>query len=882
MPMSFPAGISRSRCLVFTAVMMAAAGPRASAQQATVPSEAQHARATEAAGAIHVDGVLDEEGWGRAEWVTGFRQKDPDEGAAAGVPTAVAFLYDGQALYIGARMTSGSAGELQSLMGRRDNAGSSERILFSLDTYHDRRTAYTFGVTAAGVRLDYYHPSDNEHNRDFSFDPVWVAKTNTTADGWVAEVRIPFSQLRFNALPEQVWGLNINRYIPGRNEDDYWVMIPKNQTGWSSRFGTLSGITGVEPSRRLELQPYVATNATVTGEGGAGNPFDDGRNLSARAGGDLKMGLGPNLTLDATVNPDFGQVEADPAEVNLSAVETFFSERRPFFTEGANLLQGGGSAYYYSRRIGAAPRGPASGDYVDRPEAATILGAAKVTGRLSSGMSGGALLAVTDQEEARTYDAATQTFGRSRVAPLTGYGVVRAQQEFGPSASTVGVILTGVERRLEDGHPLESILTRQAFSGGTDLNLRFQGGKYVLSAALGFSYISGDTAAIRRVQQSSAHYFQRPDQDHVTFDPTRTSLFGWQADLDFSKNGGEHWLWEAGIGVESPAFEINDLGRLGNADDIDAYAGIRYRENTPGRVFRSWNVGLFGFGGLNFGGIRQYNGVELGGNVSFLNFWSAYVELGLEPGAYSDALTRGGPLMRTTNDHRISGGVESPFSGSTQFELGVDYVWDEIGGWYYEIQPEFSFRPSQRLELSVEPSYSRLKDKRQYITQRPGGPAATFGNRYLFGTIGRSTLAAQFRVNYAVTPDLTLELYAEPFAASGQYYHVGQLAAPKTNDLQRFGRDIGSVAATDSTLTFSDGADTFTLSPNFNVLSFRSNLVVRWEWRPGSTLFLVWQQNRERSASTGRRIGTGDFLDAFGTAGDNFFAVKVTYWLPVS
>ncbi len=573
------------------------------------PIPPKTAEAMRLAQAVNLDGKLDDPVWRQGTPVSGFIQKDPKEGTPASEKTLVWFAYDDEAFYVGARMHIAPE-KIRCLVSRRDQAGISERIVVSLDTYLDRRTAYSFGITAAGTRIDYYHSSDDEYNRDYSYDPVWEAKTGRDSLGWTAEMRIPFSQLRFNAKDVQTWGFNLNRWVPALNEDDYYVYIPKNETGWSSRFASLNGIGAIKPSRRVEVAPYAASDATVTGDRDANDPFDDGKNLVGRTGADLKVGLGPNLTLDAAVNPDFGQVEADPAVVNLSAFEITFNEKRPFFTEGSQLLQGNGPAYFYSRRIGAPPSGPASGDYVDRPKVSTILGAAKLSGRFASGLSLGLLTAVTDKEFAKTYDAGSQTYDKIQIAPRAGFGILRLQQEFGSSASTVGLSLTGMGRDLSESQALYQRLTHRAFSGGSDWNIRFNKGEYVLSGSLGFSHVEGDSNAIRRIQTSSAHYYQRPDADHVELDPSRTSLSGYQGALRFNKNGGKHWLWSASIAAESPGFELNDVGRLGTADDIDYFGSLRYRENEPGKIFRNYQLALYLANGWNFGGTRQYTTLD--------------------------------------------------------------------------------------------------------------------------------------------------------------------------------------------------------------------------------------------------------------------------------
>ena len=869
-------------CLAVAIAVLALSVRSASGQNGSgTPGRRVQATALEA-GQVDVDGSLTESVWANARWASDFVQKDPAEGVPGTTRTEVAFVFDEDALYIGARMQSNGISDIRAATSRRDNPGNSERIIISLDTYLDHRTAYTFGVTATGVRFEYYHPGDSEFNRDYSFDPVWQAEARTDSVGWTAEMRIPFSQLRFNEREGQVWGLNMNRYIPSRDEDVYWVLVPKDETGWSSRMGTLAGIQGVRPRRRVELVPYSAANTTLRGNRDLNNPFDDGYNLKARAGGDLKMGLGSSLTLDATINPDFGQVEADPAEVNLSAVPTFFNERRPFFTEGANLLRGNGAAYFYSRRIGEAPRGSASGDYVDRPPVATILGAAKITGRLASGTSIGVLAALTDQEYARVFDTTTQAQTRTKIAPRAGYAVIRAQQEFGASASTIGASFTAVHRDIAAGSALASLATRDAYTGGIDWNFRFNGGAYEFGGSAGFSRVSGDTLIIASLQQNSVHYFQRPDQDHIDYDPTRTSLTGYFASLRFAKNSGRHWLYSISGSAESPGFELNDAGRLGGADDVDWSASLRYRENEPGKLFRSYGAAIFALAGWNFGGVRQYNGLDLELSSTFNNFMNANLSVEVFPSALGDDRTRGGPLMRTSSNWNINAGVQSSFSSNTRWRAAGIFGQDNFDGYFYRLTGGLSLRPNGRLEISADPVLLWERNGRQYITQRSNGPVETFGTRYVFGAVTRRTLSTQLRLNYAINPDLTFEVYAEPFAASGQYQGIGELSRPRTSDLRLYGSDGSTITqAQDGSFTVTDGADQFTLEPNFNVLSFRSNVVLRWEWRPGSTLFLVWQQNRSGSGDPTERSRLGDLWDTVSAEGDNFFAVKVSYWIPV-
>src|SRR5215218_6339954 len=414
------------------------------------------ARATRIVGpAPRIDGELNDPAWQQATVISDFVQKIPAEGASPSVETEVRILYDDHGLYVGARLRRSDPRVIRTSITRRDGESDAEVFTVSLDPYLDKRTAYSFSVSSGGVRGDAYHSQDSEDSgRETQFDPIWNARARVDGDGWTAEMHIPFSQLRFNASAEQTWGLELTRNIPDKSERIQWVLIPVAAAGFSSHFGRLEGIAGIPPARRLEIMPYVATDLSYRANINTANPFKD--KFAGRAGADLKYGLGPNFTLDATINPDFGQVELDPAVVNLTAFETVFEERRPFFIEGNELLTGRGQSFigrpswFYSRRIGASPRGSATADFVDAPTNTTILSAAKVTGRLASGLSLGALAAVTPREYARTFTAASDSFGRVAVEPPSAFGVLRLQQEFGSQQSNVGASLTHVRRIVDD------------------------------------------------------------------------------------------------------------------------------------------------------------------------------------------------------------------------------------------------------------------------------------------------------------------------------------------------------------------------------------------------------------------------------------------------
>ncbi len=833
---------------------------------------------------IRIDGRLDEAAWATAQPLTDFVQKEPVEGAAPTDAMDVRFLYDGGALYVGARMSTRNAPDLQAPLGRRDSTGQTEHLLVSLDTFLDRRTAYDFGVTAAGVRLDRYHSSDNEDSYDSGFDPVWQAAVSRSEDGWTAELWIPFSQLRFTPMEDQVWGLNIRRFRPTLDEEDYWVLIPRTEPYWSSRFGDLRGISGLRATHRIEALPYVAGASTLNAGRDARNPFDDGRNLEGRVGADFKMGLGPNLTLDATVNPDFGQVEADPAEVNLTAFETRFQEKRPFFLEGSQLFNIGHPNFYYSRRIGARPIGPATGDFVDYPQSTTILAAAKLSGRLPSKTSIAALGAVTDGESAQLASLGTPGVRSTPVTPRAYWGVGRVLQEFGPLGSTAGLLVVAVHRDVTAGDPLADLLSRNAVALAGDTRLRFKGGEYQFRAAGGGSFVNGQPKAIERLQRSSSHYAQRPDKDYARLDPAATSYDGLSFQTNFDRVGGRHWLWGVSTKVDSPDFETNDIATLTGADGIMPTWNVRYRETRPGRVFRTYSFQLSNTNEWNWGGDRQTNQWRQNVNVTWANFWTSSVSVSENLPVQSQTLTRGGPLMTTLGAWSMGVSLGNRSTSETRWSGSYNVGGGDGGAWHHRISTDFSFRPGPRWQFSVSPFYERLVDPQQYATALTGGRDATYGKRYVFANIERSTFSSEYRLSFTLKPDMNLDVYAEPFAASGRYYEYGELRQPGVSDRLTYGTAPGTTLQIldDGSRLVSEGGTSFTLSNrDFNVRSFRSNVVLRWEWRPGSTLYVVWQQDRSADDPFGTRVGIDDMFRSITAPGSNYFIIKTSFWLPL-
>ena len=841
--------------------------------------------------AIALDGVLSEAGWSAATPVSDFTQREPNEGAAATERTEVRVLYNDDALYVGARLYDRSPDSVMAQLARRDRIVSADRFIVFLDSYHDRRSGFFFGINAGGTLYD-----GTLYNDDWdsdTWDGVWQGSAARDSLGWTAELRIPYSQLRFQRQEAQRWGINFKREIARRNERSYLVCTPSNGSGFVSRFVDLVGLEGVRPPARLEVLPYVTTRAEYLSHETA-DPFNDGSRLGAGIGGDLKLGIGSNLTLDATVNPDFGQVEVDPAVVNLSDVETFFDERRPFFVEGASIFEFGyGGAndnwgfnwanpnFLYSRRIGRAPQAdlPDDYDYASVPSGSNILGAAKLSGKVGS-WSLGALSAITSRERARF--ALGQQRWRQEVEPLTYYGVYRAQKEIGTGRHGVGLMGTVTARSFDEA-PLRSELSSSGLGFGLDgWTTLDQNGVWVVSGWTGLSRVTGAAERMQRLRESSVHYFQRPDAGYLGMDSGSTSLSGYAGRVSLNKQKG-NWMFNSAVGVVDPGFEVNDLGFQFRGDQINSHVMFGHKWTRPSRLFRSWRLNLAGFRSYNYGGDVTWTGLFLTGLYELRNFSTGRWFVAYNPKTLSDRRTRGGPLMVNQP------GMEWDF----QLESDPNKRWIYRGGLHgshYQRDWEQSWtawaslewKPGARVSLRGEPQIERTGTSAQYVDTFDD-PAATptFGHRYVFADLDQTTVSASVRLNWIFTPKLSLEVYAQPLLSSGRYTGFKELARPQSYDFTAY-PDPSPTTDPDRIVVDPDGAGPAAGEeiddPNFSLASLRGNAVLRWEYSPGSTLFLVWTQNRLDRESIGT-FRTGRALDRlWGASGDNIFLLKLSYW----
>ncbi|MEO5902738.1 MAG: DUF5916 domain-containing protein [Gemmatimonadaceae bacterium] len=869
--------------------ILAAQNPRPAALDSVAHRLAQATRRTSP---ISIDGKLDEAGWAAAVPTSGFVQSYPKPGAPAPDPTEVRVLYDDQALYVGIKMHDPHPDSIAAQLARRDASEIfSDWVHLIVDSYHDRRTSFRFSVNPKGVKKDVY--TSNDGAEDINWDAVWDVGTQIDADGWTAEYRIPLSQIRFGSAngSERIWGFQVQREIARRQERDTWSPWTPRDPGFVSRFGDLAGLMNIPTPSRLEVMPYVSAK-TTRAPGNSADPFFKKTDFSPSIGGDLRYGLPGGLTLTATVNPDFGQVEVDPSVVNLSAFETFFPEKRPFFLEGSDVFSFGlvtthndfgSQRYFYSRRIGRQPQlfpGASNVEFADVPRQTTIAGAAKITGKVGP-WTLGVIDGVTPQEKA-DIQLGDGTRTTSPVEPFTNYFAGRARRDFRNGGSVVGGMVTSSIRDVSN-KVFTDVLRKNASFGGLDFEHSVMKREWVASGFIAGSRVTGSTSSIAATQLNSTHYYQRPQADYIDFDPNRTSLDGHIGELAIAHNGSV--FGSLAYKEASPGLELNDLGFIGRADYRATSALVGYQDYTAGKRLRNFSYYGYANQNYNFGGLSIFRSGAVGANATLLNLWNFSVNAGGNPRYYSDRFTRGGPDAQQPSAWNVGFDVGSDSRKPVVYGGGFSYAAAESGGYQPSGHLNVTYRPATSLRLSFSPSYSGGKSTGQFVRSVSDALAtSTFGRRYVFADIKQTTLSMDTRIEWTFTPTLSLQMYAQPFVATGNYQNFKEFLTPKKYDFAVYGRDKGTLVKNSGVYTVDpDGTGPATSfqfgDPNFNFRSLRGNAVVRWEYRPGSALFFVWQQERSGFESIGDFSASRDIGDIFKTTPTNVFLIKATYWL---
>jgi hypothetical protein len=825
-----------------------------------------------------IDGGLDDEAWKQGEWAGNYTQQLPTEGAPPSQPTELKILYDEKHVYVAIRAYD-EPDKVHRYPGRRDDFQdyAVDVVGVCFDSYNDKRTGFEFDLTAGGSKIDLIL-GNGETEWDTTWDAVWDGEVAHDAKGWTAEFRVPLNQLRYGPQDEQVWGMHAWRWIARHQEEDQWQLIPRQNTGRMYQLGELHGIRHLPPSRHVELLPHVV------GKASSGPSFPgEGTRSTGSLGLDAKVGLTSNFTLDATVNPDFGQVEADPSVINLTAYETFYQEKRPFFLEGRKILAfplEEEDQLFYSRRIGAAPSySPplAEGEAASLPDSTTILGAVKLTGKTNDGLSVGVLQSFTQKERASV--SSTTGSREPVVEPFGSYTVARMQKDWNKGNTILGGMVTSTHRFISD--PALAFLPTQAWSGGLDFTRYFADRTWVLDASGVVSRVTGDPQAIRTLQTNAVHYYQRPDATHLGVDENATSLSGHGGSVRFGLSGKgrlrltDHFHWY------SRGLELNDVGYLRQADLLANQVFLGWAETSPKGVLRDYSVQLSREDQWDFGGLATKATTALEASGQFRNKWRASARFAFNELVDTRALW-GGPALRASDFYTSYLRVISDTSRRAAVSVTGEHDWttegDTVGN---RVAAELSLRPSNRLSLSATSEYMRLHDDLQYVTTSE----AADGPRWVLGRIHQDVWSLTLRVNLAITPDLTVQYYGSPFIATGRLTALRKatdtLSPVYEQRFHRYGPDEIAYSAADNTygVNEADGGPRYTFAnPDFSFRQFRSNLVVRWEWKPGSSLYVVWSQGRTDRESHWEEAFHPNWRALWSTRPDNVFLVKLSYW----
>jgi hypothetical protein len=871
-------------CLLFSVVPLNAFSPVQEYQQDSIPKNKfifkQPVYRTQRLSTPPpvIDGKLDDECWKKGTWAGNYHQWTPNEGAKPTYPTELNIQYDDKYLYVAIRAFDGEPEKMIRMAGVRDEQVG-DMVGVTFDSYHDYRTGFEFSVTSWGQKMDLV--LTNPFNWDFSWDAVWKVKTGVEDSAWVAEYEIPLSQLRYSSKNEQVWGMHAWRWISRLSEEDDWEQEYKNSPGMLYNFGELRGIEGLKKSRRIEVMPFVLGQLNTLPVQ-AGNPFTkNGRTWEGNAGLDAKIGVSSNFTINMTVNPDFGQVESDPSVMNLTAFETFYQEKRPFFLEGLTIFDYklDDQLLFYSRRIGHSPSLtlPANDTtFVKSPEKTTILSAVKFSGTTSKGLSIGVVQSITAEETAQISNPEGKMTDR-QVEPLTSYTVARIQKGYNQGTTTVGGMITSVNRSIND--PGLDFLSRNAYSGGLDLLHYWHNKEYYIDVRLLGSSINGSREAITALQESSARYYQRPDAAYLGFDTTRTQLSGYGGKFRIGRVAKAHWKYYTGVTWLSPGLELNDLGYMNYADQIKNDNDILYQITKPVSIFHTYSLELDQFNLWDFNSTFLGSGAQLNFYSEYKNNWTFSTSLIYNTNSIDPRFLRGGPQMRIPYIITELGTATTDPSKKTILSFSFSYqARGSNSATSYSLGPGISVRPLQVLKIGVTANIADNHDLLQYVTALD----YLSQKRYIFGTINEKTVGFTFRVDLNLSPEFSIQYYGNPFISRGIYSEFKFITDPSAKSFSDRFKLYGYAMQPSGNYGLDETGDGITdyniANPDFNFQQFRSNLVAKWEYRLGSFIYLVWSS--ERTGNTGfSGASYGQSLNQLMKIfPNNVFLIKLSYW----
>ncbi|MHC0440182.1 DUF5916 domain-containing protein [Flavobacterium sp. 3-210] len=829
-----------------------------------------------------IDGYLTDESWNIVDWTGDYIENLPNENTKPIEQTKFKIVYDKEFIYFGFRCYDKGPKGIVKRLSRRDGF-EGDWIEINISSHNDQLTSFSFAASVAGVKSDGFI-SDNGKTWEGNWNPIWYLKTNIDDEGWTAEIKIPLSQLKFSDAPEQVWGLQSTRRYFRTEERSVWQRIPLDAPGWVSEFGELHGLIGLSPQRQIEIQPFVLSKLETYPQED-GNPFKTGKDFKLNGGLDAKVGITNDLTLNLTINPDFGQVEADPAAIVLDGFQVFYDERRPFFVENKNIFNytfaDDQDNLFYSRRIGRNPNGQPNipdGAFMTIPNNTTILGAAKFSGKTKNGWSIGILESVTDKEYAKIQENNERR--EVIVEPLTNYFVGRAQKDFNNRKSYFGVMFTGTNRNLETDYL--QFLHKSAYTAGIDFRNQWKNRKYYFKGNFVISKVNGSEEAITATQRNMTHLFQRTDAGHLSVDPKKTSLTGTGGKFEMGKASIGNWRYKGSVIWRSPELELNDIGFLRQADEIKQYTFLSYETLKPFGAFRKIATSLEQFSIFDFEG--NYNKMQytLGSDAMLKNNWNIVVSAIYKPVNYSNSILQGGPRFRYSEDFFKSVSVSSDSRKKLRYSIALyDNKGKDNSFSYSELNLGLIYQPVNSFMLSINPVLSSNKNKLQYITETNFNKEA----RYITANLTQNTLSASIRFDYNINPNLTIQYYGQPFISRGRYNHFNKVINPVAkyygDRISLFNQNQIEFNETKNRYEIDeDTNDTvdYTISnPDFSFVQFRSNLVARWEYIPGSELFLVWSQGITGNGNPNENLVTELDSLLLGRKPTNTFLIKMTY-----
>ncbi len=860
---------------------------------------------------LAIDGKLNDEIWTKADIATNFIQRFPIENAPSSLKTEAKILLSEDAIIIGIMAHDTNTDSLIAPLFRRDSDIHTDWISVFIDSYNDNRTAFAFAVNPKGVQRDFIIYDDIQ--TDDTWNAVWKSETVILEDGWSVEISIPLTQLRYSTKNEtNSWGINFSRFIARKNEASFWTNFPLNSTRRVSLFGDLNGLSELPNSNRLEITPFLSGSITENPNIDLESPYYDDYLSDIQVGTDVKFGLTSDLTLTATLNPDFGQVEADPAQINLTQFELFFPERRPFFLEGNEIFNFGGVRSFismgnpfpfYSRRVGRSPQGSLSnylnhekstiqnnleltGTYSNPPDQTSIITAAKLTGKTNNGWTIGILNAVTPKEKSPYFletNDENSIQGSFLIEPPTNYFVNRNRKDINNGNTILGTYFGSTIRKLENSY-LSNYLHKSATLGGLDFEHNWSKQGYTVSGAFSFAHVTGKSEALLITQQSPTRYMQRIDSDYLKTDSSRTSLTGLALALAIRKSN-DSWNWSVAYTSTSPSYEANDMGFQNRAD----YHGLAYavvKDITRNKYFRIIQLRAFALFAINYDGNLIRNNYTIAGSFEFKNQFGINSNLSLFNNQLDDRLTRGGPITKYPRRYATNISFNTNPSKNIVFRIATDHSFNIVGEHDHYYSFRFDLRPLSSLQMSFAPGFSKVFNDDQYIgTYADRNAINTYNNRYVFSSIEQNVLSSSFRLNWTFSPNLSLQTYLRPYISSVNYSDFKELTDPKELEFKIYGQDKGVITNNgngDFTVDpdTEGGSDTFSFNASdFKYSSLQGNMVLRWEYKPGSAFFLVWQRSSDTFSNQYQFDTLQDIRTVFSERPTNIFLIKFSYWL---